>query len=263
VSRFLPTPSLGDIVRKLVACAAEDRDLVSRHDGVTAVLEDGNTAGSRPGRSADGWLADTRTSYDTVAGSYADFVRDALVGEPYLRAVLALFADLVHATGGGPVADVGCGPGHVTGHLQKLGVEAFGVDLSPAMVDIARRAHPDLRFEVGSMTDLQLADSSVAALLAFWSLIHIPDDVIPTVFAHFRRVLRPGGPLLLGFHVGDESQLKTHGYGGHPMKVYVHRRRPDQVATWLRDAGFTVNAQMVFGPDQHLPGAVLIAHHQP
>jgi ubiquinone/menaquinone biosynthesis C-methylase UbiE len=232
---------------------------------VTAIakpLDDGTTSGS-PDRNADGWLADTRTSYDTVAESYAEFVRDSLAGEPYLRAALALFADLVHAAGGGPVADVGCGPGQVTAHLHKLGVNAFGVDLSPAMIDLARRDHPDLRFEVGSMTDLPLADASIAALLAFWSLIHIPDDAIPTVLGQFRRVLRPGGPLLLGFHVGDESRLKTQGYGGRPMKVYVHRRQPDQVATWLHDAGFTVKAQMLLDLDQSVPGAVLIAHREP
>jgi SAM-dependent methyltransferase len=222
-------------------------------------LEDGNTSGS-PNSNADGWLADTRTSYDTVADSYADFVRDSLAGEPYLRAALALFADLVHAAGDGPVADVGCGPGHITAHLNKLGVDACGIDLSPAMIDVARRDHPDLRFEVGSMTDLHLANASITALLAFWSLIHIPDDAIPTVLGQFRRVLRPGGPLLLGFHVGDESRLKTQGYGGHPMKVYVHRRQPDQVATWLRDAGFTVSAHMLLDLDQSATGAVIFAH---
>ncbi|MFJ6153492.1 class I SAM-dependent methyltransferase [Micromonospora profundi] len=224
-------------------------------------LEGGGTSGSRSRRAGD-WLADIRISYDTVADSYSDYTRVALAGEPYLLAALALFADLVHAAGGGPVADVGCGPGHVTAHLHKLGVDAFGVDLSPAMIDIARREHPDLRFEVGSMTDLQLADASITALLAFWSLIHIPDDEIPAVLSHFRRVLRPDGPLLLGFHVGDESRLKTEGYGGHPMKVYVHRRQPDRMATWLRDAGFTVKAQMLLGLDESLPGAVLFAHRR-
>lgn len=211
----------------------------------------------------DQWLADTRTSYDTVAVSYADQLREALAGEPYLRAALALFAELVHATGGGPVADVGCGPGHVTAHLHEMGVDAFGIDLSPAMIDLARRDHPNLRFEVGSMTDLHLADASLAGLLAFWSLIHVPDDAVPTVFSHFHRVLRPGGPLLLGFHVGDESRLKTQGYGGHPMNVYVHRRQPDQVTTWLGDAGFTVEAHMLLDLDESVPGAVLFAHRQP
>ena len=55
--------------------------------------------------------------------------------------------------GGGPVADVGCGPGHVTAHLRDSGLDAFGIDLSPVMIDVARREHPGLRFEVGSMTD--------------------------------------------------------------------------------------------------------------
>jgi SAM-dependent methyltransferase len=213
--------------------------------------------------SDQGWLADTRTSYDTVAVSYADQVRDALADELYLRGSLALFADMVHAAGGGSVADVGCGPGHVTAHLRKLGVDAFGIDLSPAMVDVARRDHPGLRFEVGSMTDLDLADASVAGLLAWWSLIHVPDDAVSRVLGHFRRALRPGGPLLLGFHVGDESRLKTQGYGGHPMKVHVHRRQPGQVAAWLRDAGFTVEAQMLLDLDESVPGAVLFARRQP
>jgi SAM-dependent methyltransferase len=223
---------------------------------------DGNTSESRS-TEGDGWLADTRTSYNTVADSYSDFTREALAKEPYLLAALALFADLVHAVGGGPVADMGCGPGHVTAHLNKLGVDAFGIDLSPAMIDLARRDHPDLRFEVGSMTDLHLANASIAALLAFWSLIHIPDDAMPTVFGQFHRVLRPGGPILLGFYVGDESRLKTQGYGGHPMRVYVHRRQPDHVAAWLHDAGFTVNAQMLFDLDQSVPGAILIAYRRP
>lgn len=87
-------------------------------------------------------MADTATSYDTVAVSYADQVRNALAAQPYLRAVLTLFAGEVRASGGGPVADVGCGPGEVTAHLNELGVDAFGIDLSPEMVAVARRDHP-------------------------------------------------------------------------------------------------------------------------
>ncbi|MGW2113455.1 class I SAM-dependent methyltransferase [Streptomyces sp. NPDC001948] len=212
--------------------------------------------------NVSGWLADTRSSYDTVAVSYADQLREAIAGEPYLSAALALFADMVHAAGGGPVADVGCGPGHVTAHLQGLAVDAFGIDLSPGMIDVARSDHPDLRFEVGTMTDLPLADASVTALLAFWSLIHIPDDEIPAVLGHFRRVVRPGGPLLIGFHVGDESRLKTQGYGGHPMNVYVHRRQPARMTDWLRDAGFTVEAQWLLDLDESRPGALLFARRR-
>lgn len=209
---------------------------------------------------SEDWLADTRTSYDTVAASYADQLRDAMATRPYMRAALALLAEKVQAVGGGPVADVGCGPGHITAHLCDLGVDAFGVDLSPVMIDTARREHPGIRFEVGSMTELDLPDSSLAGVIAWWSLIHIPDEDVPTVLGHFHRVLRPGGALQLGFHVGSESNLRTQGYGGHPMRIHVHRRQPEQVANWLRDSGFNLEAQLLLAPDDKVPGAILFAH---
>ncbi|MFG1641674.1 class I SAM-dependent methyltransferase [Amycolatopsis sp. NPDC049252] len=205
------------------------------------------------------WLADTRTSYDTVASSYAGIVRDAVTTQPYLRAALALFAEQA----GGPVVDVGCGPGHFTAHLASLGLDVSGVDLSPSMIELAREAYPGIRFEVGSMTDLPLADASVAGVLAFWSLIHIPDDEVPGVLGHFHRVLQPGGRVVIGYHVGTESRLKTQGYGGHPMKVHVHRRRPEQVAALARDAGFEIEAEWLMSPDDDVPQAILFARRPP
>ena len=207
----------------------------------------------------DPWLSDTRLSYDADACGYADVVRGLLGENPYLRASLSLFAELVRDAGGGAVADVGCGPGYVTRHLHGLGVEAFGIDLSPQMVAIARRDHPDLRFEVGTMTDLDLADQSVAGVLAFWSVIHVPDHAVPGVFGQFRRVLRRGGPLLVGFHVGDGSHHASEGYSGRAISVDSHRRRPGQVALWLREAGFTVEAELVLRPDEEVPGAIVFA----
>ncbi|WP_306214375.1 class I SAM-dependent methyltransferase [Actinoplanes sp. RD1] len=186
------------------------------------------------------WLDDTRTSYDTVAQGYADLVRDAAGCEPFLRGALDMFAGLVE----GPVADVGCGPGHFTAYLAGRGVDAFGIDLSPGMIAVARREHPGLRFEVGSMTGLELGEASVGGLLSFFALIHVPDEEVPAVLAEFRRVLRPGGVVLVGFHAGQGSRLKTEGYGGHPMRVHVHRRTPEVVGAWLEAAGFTVQAEL-------------------
>ncbi|MFB9689167.1 class I SAM-dependent DNA methyltransferase [Amycolatopsis plumensis] len=200
------------------------------------------------------WLADTATSYDTVAASYADFVSDALEKQPYMRAALALFAAEVD----GPAVDVGCGPGHFTAHLASLGVDASGVDLSPGMVDLARRTHPELRFEVGSMTDLPLPDASVAGVLAFWSLIHVPDDAVPAALGHFHRVLRPGGLLVIGYHVGAGTRLKTQGYG-HPMRVHVHLRQPWWLARRVREAGFTVEAEWSLDPENPVSQAILFA----
>ncbi|MGW5123487.1 class I SAM-dependent DNA methyltransferase [Streptomyces sp. NPDC004069] len=214
------------------------------------------------GPNTDGWLDDTRTSYDTVAASYADLTRHLLDETPEERAVLALFADLVRAQGGGPVADVGCGTGRITAHLRQLGVDAFGIDLSPGMLEVARRDHPGLRFDLGTMTDLDLGDASMTGLVAWYSLIHVPDDEIDSVFAHFQRAVRPGGLLLLSFHVGGESRLKTEGYGGHPMKVHVHRRQHHQMMAWLNDAGFAIESHRTLTSAESKLGGIILARRQ-
>ena len=208
---------------------------------------------------AERWLDAVRSSYDADADAYADRVQGLLEANPYLRAGLAVFAELVDASGGGQVADVGCGPGYVTRHLRELGVDAFGIDLSPEMVAIARRDHPDIRFDVGTMTALDVADGSLGGVLAFWSVIHVPDDEVPGVFAEFRRVLRPARPLLVGFHVGDETHHRSEGYSGRPIDSTSHRRPTARVAGWLREAGFTMAAELVMRPDDEVPGAMLIA----
>jgi SAM-dependent methyltransferase len=195
-------------------------------------------------------LREVRTSYDTVADNYADLLRNGLDGMPLYRAMLAAFAELVLASGGGPVVDVGCGPGHVTAHLADLGLAAFGIDLSPGMVEVARREYPGLRFDVGSMTAPELADSSVDGVVSWWSIVHTPREVLPLVFAELTRVLTPGGHLLVGFHVGDRTNRKKTGYGGLPMALDVHLVPVDLVAALLAGAGLEVIAQLVTEPDR-------------
>jgi hypothetical protein len=79
------------------------------------------------------------------------------------------------------------------------------------------------------------------------------------VLGHFHRVLRPGGVVAIGFHVGDESILETSGEGDQLVQTYVHHRPPSRVAGWLREAGFTVEAQHLLSPDAPKPGAILFA----
>lgn len=208
---------------------------------------------------AESWLSDTRSSYDLDAEGYAEQVRGLLGTMPYLRASLDVFGESVHGAGGGPVADVGCGPGHVTGYLHEAGLHVRGIDLSPEMVAIARRDHPEVRFDVGTMTDLELADDSLAGLVAFWSVIHVPDHAVPGVFEEFRRVLRPGGLLLVGFHVGDTTQHTSTGCTGRAIDVDSHRRPLGTMTAWARDAGFTIRAELVVRPDEAVPGAVFLA----
>lgn len=203
------------------------------------------------------WLAETRTSYDTVAHNYAEFVRGSLDGLPVVRSVLVMFAELVR--GSGPVLDVGCGPGQVTAILQDLGLDMIGIDLSPNMIEIARRDYPGPRYEIGSMTALLHGDESAGGALLFWSLIHIPDESVGGVLDEVFRVLRPGGVVTIGFHVGDRVNRKTEGYGGLPMQLNVHLRPVEVVSNALREAGFQIEATLLLNPDEVTPGGVVIA----
>jgi SAM-dependent methyltransferase len=163
-------------------------------------------AGIVPRMVEPSYVRATRAGYDAVAADYAEWVSDHLAAKPLDRALLATFAELVHADGARPVGDFGCGSGRVTAHLRCLGLSAFGVDLSPAMVAVAQRAYPDLRFDEGSLTAVNAADGALGGIVAWYSIIHTPPEELPVVFAEFHRVLAPGGHLLLAFQVGDEPR---------------------------------------------------------
>ncbi|WP_326739992.1 class I SAM-dependent DNA methyltransferase [Streptomyces sp. NBC_01022] len=205
-------------------------------------------------------LSTTRTSYDTVAVDYASLLADELAAKPLDRAMLGAFAEHVTADGGGPVADLGCGPGRVTAYLRDIGLPAFGVDLSPGMVAEARRRHPDLRFDVGTMSALDLADGSLRGALAWYSLVHTPPEELELYVTEFHRVLAPGGHLLLAFKVGDERVRLEHAYG-HPVDLDVYRFSPERVAGLLVRTGFEVTARLVRAADrwEATPQAFLLA----
>ena len=210
------------------------------------------------------FLTSTRTFYDAVAEDYAALFGDALAVRPLDRALLAGFAELVGD--GGQVADLGCGPGRVTAYLASLGLSVFGLDLSESMLAIARRENPGLRFERGSMLDLDLADGSLDGVVSYYSTIHTPLDRLPAVFAEFGRVLRPGGHLLLGFQAGDEPRRYDEAFG-HPVGLTFRRRQPERIAALLEAAGFAMYARTVREADEALnepvPQAFLMARKPP
>ncbi|WP_326585074.1 class I SAM-dependent methyltransferase [Streptomyces sp. NBC_00487] len=188
----------------------------------------------------------TREAYDAVAPTYAELFRDTLRDRPLDRAILGAFAEVVRAGGDGRVADLGCGPGQITAHLDELGLAAFGVDASPAMIELARQAYPDLRFDVGSMAALDIADGALGGVLSRWSIIHTAPRELPVILAEFHRVLAPGGHLLVSFSASDDPSQPTQVFDHAVAPAY--RWWPDHLAATLREFGLAEVARMVREP---------------
>ncbi|MFE2421780.1 class I SAM-dependent DNA methyltransferase [Streptomyces hokutonensis] len=196
-----------------------------------------------PSESEAGFVTTTRIFYDAIAEDYAEMFAGELTG-PRDGAVLADFAELVIRAGGGQVADLGCGPGRVTGYLSSLGLPVFGVDLSEPMLAIARRENPDLCFRQGSMLELDIPDETLAGAVSWYSSIHTPVDRLPSLFTEFHRVLAPGGHLLIAFQAGDHPLTLDRPFG-HPVRLDFERRRPEAMAELLEAAGFEVRSRTV------------------
>lgn len=209
-------------------------------------------------RPAD--LDAVRESYDRVADNYASMVVTDGLGDirryPWLKASIDAFADTVR--GLGPVLDVGCGPGTVTAYLAERGLDVSGVDLSPRMIENARRLHPECRFSVASATELDLAEATLGGVLGWWSLFNLPRDVLPQVFAGFARALKPGGHFITGTHVGDEDVLRTEAYGGVPVRWTTHRWQLEQFVDLIEQAGLRTVAELRL-PAGERPGFVVMA----
>jgi SAM-dependent methyltransferase len=187
-------------------------------------------------------LRTTRDSYDQVAGQYNDYVLEVFPTDNVDRAMIGLFADLVAGQDNSATADVGCGPGHITDFLAGRGLPVRGIDLSPAMLDLARRARPDLQFDLGSMLDLDLPDGALGGVLAHYSIIHTPPDRVPAAFAEFSRVLAPGGYLLVSFQTGDDSLEGSEVFDHKAAPAY--RWSLSRMATFLAPAGLIEVARL-------------------
>ena len=154
----------------------------------------------------------------------------------------------------GTVLDLGCGPGHITGYLRSLGVDATGIDMVPEFIAHARAAHPGGRYQLGSMENLDVANHSIAGILAWYSLIHLPPQDLDGVLAECRRAMVPAGTLVLGLFDGDEVAAFDH------KVVTAYLWPSDELSDRLRRAGFT-EVERLQRPSEgsHRPHAAIAA----
>jgi ubiquinone/menaquinone biosynthesis C-methylase UbiE len=181
--------------------------------------------------------------------------------KPLDRSLLDRFAEQLRMLG--TVCDMGCGPGHVARYLHERGIDVLGIDVSDRMVEQARRLNPALQFRQGTMRALEVPDETWGGIVAFYSLIHIPRHEVVAVLREFRRVLQPGGILLLAFHKGDEVQHLEEWWGKKVSLDFVFFQRTE-MEDYVRQAGFTLDESIERPPYEGIEVATrrvyIIAH---
>jgi SAM-dependent methyltransferase len=159
------------------------------------------------------------------------------------------FVELVATSCGTRVADVGCGPGRVAAYLAANGLDVIGIDVSPAMLAEARRAHPDIEFEEGRLDDLPITAGTLAGAVSWYSIMYTPPERLDDAFAEMRRVLEPGGHLLLAFQTGDGGPTHRTDAHGTGLELTVYRHQPGDLTRRLEAAGLVVHATAERAPE--------------
>ena len=197
----------------------------------------------------------TQPGYDALADRYAEMFPGPY-HSPIEQHAVAAFVEKIHSPG--VVVDVGCGLGHVTADLHRRGLDVIGCDPSPAMLAIARKTYPHLAFIEGDSTLAGVTDP-IAAVIARFSLIHIPPDEVSDILRLWAGQLRPETPVLIASQSSDFPGSAT------PFDHAVApawRWHPDELSRVLADNGFAEEWRIVNRPDaiHRFPGVHVLAH---
>lgn len=199
-----------------------------------------------------GHEAASRIAYDHSAAMFAARVGTEVSSrfETSLdRALIGAFVETVAAQGSGPVIDIGCGTGRVAAFVADRGLDVSGVDIAAKMVAEARSAHPHIRFDVGTLTDLPVAAGSTLGALYWYSIITTPLSELSAVWRELDRVLMPNGHVLIAFQCGDNDIDERRAAYGSTADLALRRHRVEDVAASLATAGFDVRADIRREPE--------------
>src|SRR5919108_6516293 len=151
---------------------------------------------------ADAFNAFEAAGWDAKAAAYFDF------WSPITSRTFDSMLDAAGVSSGTRMLDVGCGPGELAAAAALRGAVPTGVDVAPAMVELATRRHPELTFVQASAESLPFEDASFDAAIANFVLLHLgrPEDAV----REWGRALVPGGRL--AFSIWDDTTVnRLHG----------------------------------------------------
>jgi ubiquinone/menaquinone biosynthesis C-methylase UbiE len=200
---------------------------------------------------SEDYVSTARDVYEKAAETYVQFVGteiNSATERPIDRSLLLDFIELIKIQANSRVVDVGCGSGRVAAFMADHGLDVFGVDVSQAMLAVARTAHPDIEFEEGQLNALPIETGVLAGAVCWYSIIYTPLDRLAEAFDELARVLIPGGNLLLAFQADGEPVHREDAFGTRlPLTSYRHDVQ--EVAGCLENAGFKICTTALRAPE--------------
>jgi SAM-dependent methyltransferase len=181
----------------------------------------------------DGPRRTVERGYDAIAERYADVTARGRGPETYFRRFLDRVLGLIPDQG--RVLDLGCGAGLITAELVTH-AHVVAMDVSAAQLELARENAPEATLVRADMSDVAFAPRSFDAVIAFWTLIHVPREIHASLIARIHAWLEPGGSFAGTLGSGDNPADTVPDFYGAPM--YWSHFDADTNRTLLRDAGF-------------------------
>lgn len=177
---------------------------------------------------------------DRAAKDYAAALWNELEGKPFDQIILRWFATQIPPDE--TVLEIGCGPGEVSGFLQRQGAKCLGTDISTQMIETARAYFPEVRFEVQDFFQLGYDDDTFCGVVGFYAIVNLVLEEVQAVLAEVKRVLKREGFFLFSFHI-DEGEEKAEvenffNQEGNALTFYYFK--VDDVRALVERVGFEV-----------------------